>query len=547
MPFFYVNKYMANKSLDGALIKKAHVKQQWTESQITDMLACMDPEMGYLYFSSKFFYIQHSVKGKLLFDPYEYQKGLLDSYHNNRFNVNMLPRQSGKALSLDTRIPTPSGWTTMGNIVVGDIVLSPTGIPTTVTFATDIMQNRKCYEVEIDNGEVIIADAEHLWKIETSNWITGPKVLTTDELKIYKDSHSLEQGLFIQITDPIQYPERELPISPYVLGVWLGDGYSDGGRYVQSIDDNNEMVQYIQECGYKVSEPVLNSENSERRTIYKLYKGLRELNLLKNKHIPDIYLRTSIAQRVALIQGLMDTDGSCNKKGNCEFYQKKYSLISSVREVLTSLGIKTRCSMKLINSVKYYTLKFSTVEYDMFKLSRKLARQKLCKNHKKNKRLYIKEIRPTESVPVRCIQVDNDKHMFLCGDTMIPTHNTTCASAYLLWYAMFHPDQTILVAAHKYTGAQEIMQRIRYGYELCPDFLRAGVISYNKGSIEFENGSRIVSQTTTGTTGRGMSISLLYCLDGASTVKIRNKTTLVEEDITLQELYVRLYNPTQII
>jgi len=76
---------------------------------------------------------------------------------------------------------------------------------------------------------------------------------------------------------------------------------------------------------------------------------------------------------------------------------------------------------------------------------------------------------------------------------------------------MFHPDQTILVAAHKYTGAQEIMQRIRYGYELCPDYIRAGVVSYNKGSIDFDNGSRIVSATTTGNTGRGMSISLLYC------------------------------------
>ena len=96
---------------------------------------------------------------------------------------------------------------------------------------------------------------------------------------------------------------------------------------------------------------------------------------------------------------------------------------------------------------------------------------------------------------------------------MLPRQSgkTTCASAYLLWYAMFHPDQTILVAAHKYTGAQEIMQRIRYGYELCPDYLRAGVISYNKGSMEFDNGSRIVSATTTGNTGRGMSISLLYC------------------------------------
>ena len=96
---------------------------------------------------------------------------------------------------------------------------------------------------------------------------------------------------------------------------------------------------------------------------------------------------------------------------------------------------------------------------------------------------------------------------------MLPRQSgkTTTAAGYLLWFAMFHPDQTILIAAHKYTGAQEIMQRIRYGYELCPDFVRAGVINYNKGSMEFENGSRIVSATTTGNTGRGMSISLLYC------------------------------------
>ena len=88
---------------------------------------------------------------------------------------------------------------------------------------------------------------------------------------------------------------------------------------------------------------------------------------------------------------------------------------------------------------------------------------------------------------------------------------TTTAVGYLLWYAMFVPDSTILISAHKYTGAQEIMQRLRYAYETCPDFVRAGVTSYNKQSLEFDNGSRIVAQTTTETTGRGMSVSLLYC------------------------------------
>ena len=104
-------------------------------------------------------------------------------------------------------------------------------------------------------------------------------------------------------------------------------------------------------------------------------------------------------------------------------------------------------------------------------------------------------------------------HNYRFNINMMPrqTGKTTCASIYLAWYAMFVPDQTILVAAHKYTGAQEIMSRIRFVYESCPDHVRAGVTSYNKQSIEFENGSRIVAQTTTGNTGRGMSISLLYC------------------------------------
>ncbi len=90
------------------------------------------------------------------------------------------------------------------------------------------------------------------------------------------------------------------------------------------------------------------------------------------------------------------------------------------------------------------------------------------------------------------------------------TGKTTTAAGYLLWYAMFVPDATVLVAAHKFTGAQEIMSRIRYAYELCADHIRCGVKSYNKQSIEFDNGSRIIAQTTTETTGRGLSLSLLY-------------------------------------
>lgn len=104
-------------------------------------------------------------------------------------------------------------------------------------------------------------------------------------------------------------------------------------------------------------------------------------------------------------------------------------------------------------------------------------------------------------------------HNYRFSISLMPrqTGKSTSAAGYLLWYAMFIPDSTILIAAHKYAGSQEIMQRIRYAYESVPDFIRAGVVSYNKGSIDFDNGSRIISATTTENTGRGLSISLLYC------------------------------------
>ena len=111
-------------------------------------------------------------------------------------------------------------------------------------------------------------------------------------------------------------------------------------------------------------------------------------------------------------------------------------------------------------------------------------------------------------------------HNFRYSIALMPRQSgkSTAAAGYLLWYAMFIPDSTILIAAHKFTGAQEIMQRLRFAYENCPDHIKAGVTTYNKGNIDFENGSRIVSATTTATTGRGMSITLMY-LDEFSYVR----------------------------
>lgn len=497
------------RSLQGNLVKRAHAPQKYTMEEIAHLEACMDPVTGPIYFCENFLKIQHPTQGDVKFEPYDYQRRLLHAYHDYTYTIAMLPRQSGKALSLDTKIPTLAGWTTMRNVCEGDIIVGPDGNPTTVTFATEVMHNHTCYNVEFDNGDIITADAEHLWEISTGYWNKQKKIITTDELKKYREKYT-KIAIWTDITEPIIGSHLELPIPPYILGLWIGDGSSDGGAYTQSISDNTEMVKFINDTGFEVSSPRPNSPNSEVRTIYNLRGKLVDAGVYKNKHIPDIYLRASIDQRVELLQGLMDTDGSVSDRGHCEFYQKKYHIIDQVRELLSSLGIKSRIGVKTLNDQKYYTIVFTTKKYPVFKLSRKLNRQMLCKNHPKNSRLYIKSISETESVPVRCIQVDNADHLFLCGNTMIRTHNTTCASGYLLWYSMFVPNANILIAAHKYDGAKDIMDRYRYGYENLPDFIRAGCYSYNRQTIEFDNGSRVHATTTTENTGRGKSLSLIY-------------------------------------
>lgn len=124
----------------------------------------------------------------------------------------------------------------------------------------------------------------------------------------------------------------------------------------------------------------------------------------------------------------------------------------------------------------------------------------------------------------------------------ILSHNTASSALYLLWYAMFISDCTILIAAHKKSGAIEIMDRIRYAYESCEDFIRAGVTTYSTEKIVFDNKSRIIAQATTENTGRGLSISLLYCLDKDTKVTVKDKDTGEIKDITLEGLYTELDN-----
>lgn len=170
---------------------------------------------------------------------------------------------------------------------------------------------------------------------------------------------------------------------------------------------------------------------------------------------------------------------------------------------------------------------------------------------------YIKDVRVGDKIitnhgieeVISCESLNIDTHMYCINTNNITSkynhlyftngilsHNTTCAAAFLLWKALFYPDTKILIVANKYVQALEIMDRIRFAYEEMPNWIKAGVTEYNKGSIIFDNGSAIKARATSPDAGRGFSATYVYCVDGDSVVTIRDKNTGDIKTLTLERL-----------
>lgn len=482
-------------------LKAVGVTYQFTQEQVNEWVKCsQDP----VYFIKKYCKIIHVDRGMIDFEMFEYQEEIIDIYKSERKVIVRLPRQMGKALDVQTPILTPNGFVKLKDISVGDLIYGPDGKPTKVTFITDTMENRPCYSVVFSNGDSIIADEEHLWNVNSSNWSTGEKTLTTKELLPYL-SHTNKP--FIEFTQPIEFQKQPLPIEPYTLGVWLGDGNSSDARITCHKNDFLTYKKFI-----NFDEHIYHDKRNIdvlSIKINSLYTNINQLGLLNNKHIPDIYITSSIEERVSLVCGLMDTDGSVNNKnGSCQFYQKNKNIIDTFRTILSSLGVKSTITHKIINNDIYYTVTFMPNFY-VFRLQRKINKQKLP-IHKKNTRLYIRSIIPIDSVPVRCLQVDNDSHLFLAGETLIPTHNTTTTAGFFLWYVLFHDNKVCAIMANKAPTAQEILARVKLMYENLPLWIQQGIIEWNKRSITLENGSRILAAATSSSAIRGYSLSLVF-------------------------------------
>lgn len=367
--------------------------------------------------------------------------------HPARFRVCAIGRQWGKALWIDTPIPTPHGFKTMGDLQVGDIVYDDSGEETQVTLATDVMYDHDCYEVLFSDGSRIIADAEHQWithdkqyrkaKGRNSSLPPAPQPITTYQIFSTVKHHSGENNHAVLVTEPVVGRQQVLPIDPYLLGIWLGDGSSNSAEITSA---DYEVVQAFKDAGYPVRKKQSDKYGwliaDEKRLGGKrgrFSSELFNLNLMGNKHIPSIYLRASVAQRTALLQGLMDSDGYIDlKNGACEFCNKNETLANQTYELICSLGIKarmvaTRATLYKKDCGTKYRVRFTT-SYPVFRLERKRRWLSVTSNSADLKYRYIVAVRHVASVPVKCIRVDAPSHMYLAGQSFIPTHNTLEAS-----------------------------------------------------------------------------------------------------------------------
>lgn len=366
----------------------------------------------------------------------------------------------GKFEPYSRKIPTPTenGFTLMGDLKVGDKVFSRDGNPTTVIGIFE-QGEQDVYQITFKDGRRALCGSQHLWKVKRSSG--GWMVLKTEELiKRYKVPNGKEmiEGnrrdiydylYYIPTTEVVQYPEKPVPIDPWVLGCFIGNGCCRERRLTISSGNSYVPRKIAEICGFKVK------RNSEHNWSYGFYSSdgkpihtsefFREIPEFimaysRDKTIPNVYLYNSPDVRMRLFQGLMDTDGSISQCGNrfhVSYSSTSYKLLKQIQWLLYSFGWSGRIIVDKRGSRKY-TSGFcgivifripNSCKRKLFTYPEKLEiANRASQFYQKDmySLLLIKDIRFSHRENCRCIMVDNPEHLYLTEDFIV-THNTFCA------------------------------------------------------------------------------------------------------------------------
>jgi len=447
---------------------------------------------------------------------------------------------SGKALSISEKIPTPDGWKTMGELKVGDKVFDENGLPCNVVAATEVMFDRPCCKVTFSDGAEVICDEEHQWVTmtykERIQWVrstpewranrranrpsraketSDPAVVAmlTERNKsmeynylprprgLPRTTKEIANSLFVRKTrinhsidvcKPVQYTKKDLLVPPWLLGMWLGDGTTISGE-ITSADPEN--VERMKSFGYEVKEKNQDYSKYGYR-VYGLQTDLKKIGVFGNKHIPRQYLESSVEDRIELLHGLMDSDGYASSDGKCVFYNTNKTLIDGFLELAKSLGINVtytedRAMLYGKDCGPAYNV-YLNATFPLFSLPRRRDRQKLAKEQ--YRRRQIVSVESVESVPVRCIQVDSPRNMFLCSESFIPTHNSHLMRVLAIAYCSAIPGLQCFLFRRT---LPDLLANHMVGTNAFPDMLapliqaKQVTINWSKNEIRFWNGSII--------------------------------------------------------
>lgn len=370
---------------------------------------------------------------------------------NKRLIVSMPPRH-GKAMANNTPVLTTKGWVNHGDLMVNDYVYGADGLPKRILATQECYMN-ECQMITFDTGEQLVCANEHEWVLQCdrdkrmNGKRSGRQEEVLEAANIFNGYH--RRAPAINMAMPLINEHIDLPIEPYLLGLWLGNGNSRNAYMTFNIKDSGHFSQFGKIKQYSV-------QNAIHLTPYNLTTAdLKANNLILNKHVPSVYFKASYEQRLALLNGLMDTDGYTNKRGECEYCSISRQLAEGVQLLCLTLGIKASliekdAKIKGRFISKAYRIIFSACSCDqIFRLERKQSRimNKTNKDKEQKRRYFIHKIEAAGRHLVKCIQVEGG--LYLVGRGLIPTHNSEMISKYFpAWFLIHNPDKRIILASY---------------------------------------------------------------------------------------------------
>lgn len=436
---------------------------------------------------------------------------------NGRLIISCPPRH-GKLISEGTDVLTTNGWKKHGDLVEGDCVFSNLGNP--IKVLKKGIRTKCDAVVSFSDGSKITCHLDHEWTVYNRK---KRRIETVETRALLQIDFEKEKRCIYQLPkiSALEFEEKELALDPYVLGLWLGDGNSKAARFSYQRSDH-DYIKKIISLGFKVSAENIHKKTGVVTTAFgggpnragPMTKAIKFIGVFKNKHIPEIYKRSSITQRLKLLAGLIDSDGHVDQKSRVRIVTARKILADDIFDIASSLGWHPYITQqapclsssgiqgrKIIYTVGFQPDREIPVALERKKIKRFSVRRKIG----------ITKVEKIETKKYgHCIQVDSNDGIYLVGRKLIPTHNSQLLSIWTsTWFLDLFPEKRIIIASYGDRLAKHFGRAVRNNLSLIE---KESLSKDSKAASEFrtkEGGGLITAGVGGAITGHGMDLGLI--------------------------------------